>query len=514
MQLPIQIDERSTVSLQVQISEQIRLLVQDGRLSPGTRMPATRSLACDLNVSRNTVIGAFQRLIAEGLLEAREPIGTFVARRVWPEGPRAAVPIGEPWAPHESPLAPCRAPLQFRAQPHHVVNPYTESVPLDFWVGRPDARLFPSRAWQSLLTRTLRGSPRHLCEYGDPRGLLALREAIAAHVGATRGIATDASRIIVTNGIQEGLSLLAQLLVGPGVGVAVESPCYTGATRVFASRGGVLQPVAVDASGIDTDALPETASLAYVTPSHQYPLGATLSLQRRAALLAWSRAQGAYILEDDYDADFFYDASPLPALKSMDRDDQVVYLGTFSKSLGAGLRIGYMVLPDSLRQAAVDAKALMNNCQSWLEQAALAAFIAEGGYANHLRRLRRIYAVRRDHLRAALAHRLPAWRVDGAGSGMHLIVHLPDEMPDAEVLEQTARAHGVGVYGLAHGNAELFDVPADAWLRRILLFGYAALNESEISDALLRLRQAFGSDAIQAIPHRNGPRVDNCLVPG
>ncbi|MEO6031835.1 MAG: PLP-dependent aminotransferase family protein, partial [Burkholderiaceae bacterium] len=455
-----------------------------------------RALASDLNLSRNTVMGAFARLIAEGLLEAREPAGTFVSRRVPSDGPPGVLPASPVVC--EATLQRRLARLQFRGEPHLVVNPHEHLLTHDFWVGRPDSRLFPMRLWHSLLTRLLRGSSRHLCGYGDPQGLLALREAIASHIGATRGIATDPSRILITNGIQEGLNLLAQLLIAPGVDVAVESPCYLGASNVFAHHGAILHPVPVDDAGLDPALLPASAALVYVTPSHQYPLGSTLSLARREALLAWANACGGYVAEDDYDSDFFYDGTPLPALKSLDRHDQVVYLGTFSKSLGAGLRIGYMVLPAELCAPARHAKALLNNCQPWLEQAALAAFMAEGGYAEHLRRLRQLYAVRRNHLRAALTHRLPSWRVRGSDGGMHLVVHLPDPGPDAEAMERVARSHGVGVYSIPSGNAQLFD--ANESMRRVLLFGYASLNETEISDALLRLRDVAGIALEPSLP--------------
>lgn len=496
MQLPLQIDPAAGKSLQLQITEQIRLLILDGRLVAGARMPASRQLAQDLDVSRNTIMAAFGRLIAEGFLVAREPTGTFVANGVAAEGP-ALLPLVEA-VPDAAAQRRRRRRLKFRSEAHEVTTPFGQQLPFDFWVGRPDARLFPMRQWQALLMRKLRhGGARHLCEYGDPQGVLALREAISAHVGATRGIAADPARIVITNGIQEGLNLLAWLLIAPGVEVAVENPCYRGAAHVFAGHGGALRPVPVDGEGLVCSALPASAALAYVTPSHQYPLGATLSLRRREALLAWAAASGAYVVEDDYDCDFFYDGAPLPALKSLDRNGQVIYLGTFSKSLGAGLRIGYMVLPAELCEPARHAKTLLNSCQPWLEQAALAAFIHEGGYAEHLRRLRQLYAARRNHLCAAVTHGLPAWRCSGEGGGMHLVVQLPADGPDAQTVERLARAHGVGVYGIRHGNARLWDEGADAGvdLRRVLLFGYAALTETEVSEALLRLRRAVGVGA-------------------
>ena len=238
----------------------------------------------------------------------------------------------------------------------------------------------------------------------------------------------------------------------------------------------------------------------YTTPSHQYPLGSTLSLPRRQALLAWAGDTGATVVEDDYDSDFFYDGAPLPALKSLDRNDQVVYLGTFSKSLGAGLRIGYMVLPADMVAPVCHAKALLNNCQPWLEQAALAAFIAEGGYAEHLRRMRHAYAARRNHLCTALAHFLPQWRVDGRSGGMHVVAHLPPGEVNARGMEARAHACGVGIYGIDTGNALTLE-PADSDddLQRIVLLGYAALTETEISEALLRLRQlSADSDCVTA----------------
>lgn len=488
MQLPIQIDQALDQNLQTQIYDQICSLIADGRLSPGMRMPASRALAADLGVSRNTVVSAYHRLTEEGFLEMREPVGTFVARRVPTDQQRPTDHTSE--APPETLSVPRGHRLQFRGEAHAVVNPF-KPAEFDFWVGRPDSRLFPIRVWRSLLTGILRSGAKTLCEYGDPQGLLALREAIANHIGAARGIAADPSQILITNGIQEGLTILARLLVAPGVDVAVENPCYRGASHVFASYGARLHPGRVDERGIDPASLPTSAALAYITPSHQYPLGAPLSMDRREELLEWSRSCGAYIAEDDYDSDFFYDESPLRAVKSMARHDQVVYLGTFSKSLGAGLRIGYMVLPRDLCAPAREVKALMNNCQPWLEQAALAAFIAEGDYSHHLRRLRRAYADRRDCLVATIASQFPGWQLHGGGSGMHISAQLPVDGVHAEVVEKVARAHGVGVYSLANSNAQIFGRDMHDRLDRTLLLGYAALNETEICEAILRLRKAI-----------------------
>lgn len=488
MQLPIAVCRTDKRSLQAQVAGQIRELIMDGRLAPGARLPASRELAQDLGLSRNTVVAAFGRLAAEGLIESREPTGTFVADTVPAQGPDHNACTLTPGAPKSKAL------LQFRGKSHVVVAPHGGQLQFDFWVGRPDARFFPLRTWRDLLCRMLRDASTPLSNYGDPQGLLALREAVAAHVGATRGIATDASRILITNGIQEGLNLLATLLIAPGVKVAVENPCYRGAAQVFESRGASLQPIPLDERGLNTARLPRSAALIYVTPSHQYPMGMTLPLKRREQLLAWASSSGCYIAEDDYDNDFFYDGTPLPALKSLDRHGQVVYLGTFSKSLGAGLRIGYMVLPPELCEPARDAKALLNNCQPWLEQAALATFIAEGSYAAHLRRLRQLYAARCQHLRAGLAYFFPEWQVEGAGSGMHLVVRLPDDGPNGHMVETLAQAHGIGVYAVKSGNARLWNSQTKQALQHTLLLGYASLDEAQISSALLRLRRALQTD--------------------
>lgn len=500
MQLPIAVNKTAKRGLQAQIAEQIRALIMDGRLAPGARLPASRKLAHDLDVSRNTVLGAFGQLRAEGLIESREPTGTFVVDDVPAEGPAyTSCPLVPP-----SSVGATRAPLQFRGKSHVVVAPHHGQLQFDFWVGRPDSRFFPLRAWRDLLCRMLRDASDELCNYGDPQGLLALREAIASHIGASRGIATDPSRVLITNGIQEGLNLLATLLIAPGVKVAVENPCYRGAAQVFESRGAVLQPIDLDERGLDTEQLPRSAALVYVTPSHQYPLGMTLPLKRRRQLLAWADRAGCYIAEDDYDNDFFYDSTPLPALKSLDQNDHVIYLGTFSKSLGAGLRMGYMVLPANLCAPARDAKALLNNCQPWLAQAALATFIAEGEYAAHLRRLRQLYAARCQHLRAGLAYFFPDWEVDGAGAGMHLVVRLPDDGPSGAMIETMAQAHGIGVYAVKSGNARLWSKETKRRLQHTLLLGYASLDEREITSALLRLRRALRVNSQQA--GRSSPR--------
>lgn len=513
MQLPLQLDTASPRTLQSQIFEQIRGLVVQGCLKPGTRMPASRALSSDLGVSRNTIVQAYDALIAEGYLESRQPVGTFVASHILLElhgTPRHAAARATHTAqfqrsaasldPHRtrahatrsrlvSQPAKTRTPrrLKFQGQAHIIVPAHDPAPAYDFWVGRPDSRLFPIKEWMRLMRSKLRDMQIGNSAYVAPAGLPALRQAIADHVGAARGIRTTASHIVVVNGTQEALTLLAHLFVREGVRVAIENPCYLGAANVFASHGADLCPVPVDDYGMNVRHLPEEAALVYLTPSHQYPTGVTLAPARRRLLLEWARAHDAYLIEDDYNSDFMYDQAPLPALKSQDTSGHVIYLGTFSKSLGAGLRSGYMVLPDHLVAPATRAKGLLNNCSAWAVQALLAEFLSSGAYAHHLRRIRTAYAVRRNTLIQALQRMVPDSHVTGQQCGMHVICRLPDEWPRAEDLEIAGRALGVAVYSIPSGNARLWGRAMSDRHARTLMLGYAALDEAQIHEGLRRL---------------------------
>ncbi|KAA3630028.1 MAG: PLP-dependent aminotransferase family protein [Proteobacteria bacterium] len=484
MQLPIRIDDNRNQGLQLQVFEQIRGLILDGRLRPGTRLPASRMLADDLGISRNTVVLAYDRLRDEGYLEVRKPNGTYVSSVVIPDGP------GVPGNGEVESAAPdYRTRLVFRGRTHVVVSPYDDRVPYDFWVGRPDARLFPAKTWQTLVNQSMRRMRHGISTYTDPAGLHRLRTAVAEYVGLARGIKADADQVMIINGTQEGLNVMARLFVRADTPVVVENPGYLGAANVFESYGARLISIPVDGNGVSPEDLPNGAALYYLTPSHQYPTGVTLSMERRERLLQRATRLGGYIVEDDYDADFYYDSAPLPALKSLDTDEQVVYLGTFSKSLGAGLRLGYMILPRHLVEAATTAKALLNNCSPWLSQASLAEFIESGGFMHHLRRIRQIYRARRDVLLDALGRHFGPVEATGAQSGMHLAWRLPDGFPEADDLERRCRRFGVGVYSVPTGNAR---ASGDARQRhaRTVMMGYAGLDETEIAEGVSRLSQA------------------------
>lgn len=496
MQLTLRIDPLSRQSLQQQLFEGIRRRILDGHLRPGMAVPASRALSEQLGVSRNTVVLAYERLIAEGYLQTRPAFGTFVNRDL-PEqalrSTREEAPLPEPAG------APAvRQPPAVRARAQRVVNPNHHQLLIDFWVGRPDPHTFPTKTWRRLLLHHLATGGQPLTEYGDPAGLLALRRAIADYLGPARGIRAEPQQILIVAGIQQALNIAALLLVREGGEVVLECPCYQGAAYVFEQHGARLRPVPVDARGLIAGELPRSAvSLAYVTPSHQYPLGGTLPLERRVRLLEWACESGAYIVEDDYDSDFRHVGSPLTALAGLDRSGHVIYLGTFSKSIGAGLRLGYMVLPYALVEASRIVKALLDNGNPWLEQAVLADFIASGSYDHHLRRIRQLYRARRDCLIEALRARFGPVRLSGLEGGMHIVWHLPAHFPEAPEIQSLALQARVGVYALDGGAAT--DFGRTDYRRRTLLLGYSSLNETRIREGVERLARVLdGAQAVAA----------------
>jgi len=298
-------------------------------------------------------------------------------------------------------------------------------------------------------------------------------------------VTTD--QIIVTAGGQDALNLIMNLLRGHTEHLCIENPCYAGASMIFEGEQLQIEPVPVDSDGIRTDCLPsKQRSLIYVTPSHQYPTGVVMTLSRRLALLRWADDTDSYIMEDDYDSDFRYDGPPLTALSGLDRGRRVFYIGSFSKSVGAGLRLGYAVVPAIFSDDARLLKAKMSNGQSWLEQSALAEFVSDGHFDRHLRKMRQLYKSRRDTLISALRTKFREPVISGQDSGLHLVWRLPKGMPSALAIQMKARAAGVGVYALSSGGAFDFDgtAPDDA-----LMFGYASLTESKIVEAIEKLNE-------------------------
>lgn len=488
-QLTIVLSESERSTLQNQIFDQIRSMILNGQLKGDDPLPTTRELSHQLGVSRNTAVLAYERLIAEGYIRTKPYVGTFVASDLPDTAFLSAVAPAANFAFDPEHGNDAVAPV-IALRTHRLADPDRRRLAADFWVGRPDTRTFPMKAWSQHIKARLKSASPRLTSYNDPAGLLELRQAIAKHLAPARGVIVDPEQIVIVGGCQDGFNLVGRLLVSPGSTAVVESPCYQGAAFVLESLGAKLHPVPIDRDGLDVTQLPHTrGALAYVTPSHQYPIGVTMSLQRRIELLSWATQYDAYIMEDDYDSDFRFVGSPLTALKGLDRNERVIYLGTFSKCMGPGLRLGYVVAPRRLVDSLKRMKTLMNNGQGWLEQAAMADFMASGEFGRHLRRIRQLYRERRDALLGALARHFGHCEIYGEQAGMHLVWKLPEGFPDAAEVEAKGLAAGVGVCSLATGSALRFG-DGDGG-DRLLMLGFVALTEKEIEDGIARLAGAL-----------------------
>ncbi|MGA8476182.1 MAG: PLP-dependent aminotransferase family protein [Candidatus Cybelea sp.] len=401
-------DRASGEPLVSQLVRRLRSAIESGFFAPETRLLPSRELSLRLCVSRNTVVSALEQLVAEGYLEARVGAGTFVTPM--PHDARGRVAPGSRSLPqHASRLLPVKAALDAVGSSYGPLR-----------VGAPALTSFPVRTWQRLARKNLVSVGASL-DYGQSSGLIALREAIARHIAQFRGVLADPSRITIVEGAQGGLGLAAFVLAQRCDRIVLEDPCYQLARAIFTASGLVLRGVEVDDNGLRTSELPDAAALAYVTPSHQFPLGGTMPLARRAQLLDWARRVDAYVIEDDYDSEF--DSHPIPALQSLDRDERVIYVGTFSKTLAPGMRLGYVVVPDHLASIFRFARALFSLGASAQLQATLAEFIAGGHFSRHVRRMTRVYERRRRILVEVLSRELPrSFAMGPAQKGLHVAI--------------------------------------------------------------------------------------------
>lgn len=488
MQVVLSIDPSDSRTLQRQLFDQIRDLILSEKLRSGDPVPASRALSEQLGVSRNTVILAYEQLLSEGYIESHANVGTFVSSNL-PDRVMAAPFHGSRVEErqandNDSDMQPLWCGVGAQA----VISPNRGKLDFDFWLGRVDSSIFPVNEWRRSLDAKVRYGGARLAEYQDPQGLPELRQAIADHIGPARGVSAKAGQIVVVNGSQDGLALIARLLAGHSTNFVHEDPCYQGALFLFESCGFKTLPVPVDNDGIDVAQLPESRrAILYVTPSHQFPLGVTLSLERRLRLLEWAVRTDSFIVEDDYDGDFRYEGAPLTALRGLDHYGRVLYLGTFSKSLAAGLRLGFIVAPPGLARPLREWKALASNGAPWLEQAALAEFMNSGGFMRHLRRIRAVYKARRDIVAGALRQSFGGAEIKGLRGGMHLSMRLPGSFGAAQDIETEAMRRSVGIYTPANGGA--FITPGHPRARDTLLFGYAAVPEKNIRVAMARLAE-------------------------
>ncbi|WP_165673770.1 MocR-like pyridoxine biosynthesis transcription factor PdxR [Metapseudomonas otitidis] len=462
-----------------QLYEALRERILDGRLGSRTRLPASRDLAALLGISRNTVTRAFDQLYAEGYVEGRVGDGTYVVEL----STSPPMPLPEPPGPAPS--------LALERLERHHLPASPERAPRAFRIGVPAFDLFPFETWARLSARFWRKPSLARLGYGDPAGDRGLRELVAAYLRSSRGLACDAEQVVITCGAQQAISLCAQLLVQPGDRVAVENPGYRAAGHAFAVTGAQVVGVPVDNEGLVCAALPavDNCRLVYLTPSHQYPTGVTLSLARRLELLEWAEREGGWIIEDDYDGEYRYSGVPLAPLASLDRQGRVLYVGTFCKIAFPALRLGYLVLPPALAQPFARRLALDMRHSEIGTQAVMAEFIAAGHFQRHVRRMRQAARARRDALLRDWPAAIPGCApMPAVEAGLHLCIRV-DSLAREQALLDAARAAGVEMNGLSSYWLEDSDEPVDN--RAGLVLGFAAVPEPEIAEAVRVLRRAW-----------------------
>jgi GntR family transcriptional regulator/MocR family aminotransferase len=479
MNLPLQLDRGAAASLQDQLFEQLRQLILTGKLKPNTRVIATRFLAEQVGVSRRTVLFAYERLIAEGYLETRPAIGTFVCARP----PRQSKPEAAGNSPSDIPRQSSLHPASFRTLP--APRPRIADSIIDFSPALVDAsHLLPSKVWLQGMRNVFADDPEGLAKSQPAAGVTSLRQLIVDYLAATRGLVASPEQVVIVTGRRHACSLVAHLFQRRGDRVVVESPGDEAVAGFFKTRHAEVIAVPVDEHGLETDALPQSPiSLAYVTPVRQNPLGGTMPPSRRMALIEWARAIGAYLIEDDCDSEFRYHGTAQQPLAALDPYGLVFYTGSFAKTLGAGLGLGYLVVPGEFADAIVAIKAMAEDGCQWLEQMVVSNLLSSGEYDHHLRRVRRIYLERRDCLIRALERHFGQVHLIGTEIGTQLTWLMPDHFPPAPTLREAAWSRGVNIEGVA-GACRYRD--------KALIFGYAGLAPEKLRQGIAALADAVG----------------------
>jgi len=459
-------------NLSREIYRQIRQAILDGRLSPGDQLSPTRELAQYLAVSRMTVTVAYERLAGEGFTRSRRGAGTFVSDSI----ARSARPTRK----DDGALRP-RAVWSTV----NLATVFSQPARYDFRAGVPDASLFPHRSWQRCVTSALRSSDRKTGLYEHPAGREDLREAIARHIAISRGVDASVEDVMITNGTQQALDIIARVLLAPGERIAVEDPGYDPPRRLFRSLGLRVTGVAVDREGLIVDKLPTGVRAVYVTPSHQYPLGSTMTLPRRQALLDWARRSHAAIIEDDYDSEFRFGGRPLEPLQTLDNAGRVIYVGSFSKTMLPTLRVGFLVAPQPLREALQKARFVSDWHTATVVQAALARFIEEGEFARHIRRASAVYRERHALVTRTIAHDL-AGRLEliPSQTGLH-VAALGCGASVEQVAAVAMRAANLGVAVQVLSRLALGKPLAG------FMLGYGAIATGQIKEGLRKLQSCF-----------------------
>jgi len=477
----MKLDPSSHVPLYQQIYEGLRNAILSGQMGPGQRLPPTRLLASDLAVSRNTVLNAFSQLMAEGYLTGKIGSGTYVVDDL----PKELLLIRQTASLESDVRRTSR--IGFEVNPartswmDYLINEMEKMGP--FSPGLPAINAFPRTIWTRLAERHWRNLPNASLGYRDLMGYKPLREAIARYLIVARGVHCDPDQILIVNGSQQALDLTARTILKLGEAAWIEDPHYFWARQAFLAAGAKLVSVPVDSDGLQVDVgirKSPNARLVYVTPSCQFPLGVTMSLTRRLKLLDWARRSGAWILEDDYQSELWYQSRPLTSLQGLDTYNRVIYTGTFSKALFPALRVGYMVLPPDLIEKFVMTRLVNNLSNSILEQVVLAHFIEEGHLSRHLRRMRNLYGERQETLVGALTKLLGGMvDVKSADAGLHLIGWLPESVDDNHAVEQLFQEDII--------TRPLSFYCSKRKLRPGLLLGFAAFDEKEIWSSVRRM---------------------------
>jgi GntR family transcriptional regulator / MocR family aminotransferase len=477
MPAAILLDRTSSAPLHRQIYDQWRKGILTGRFRRAERVPSTRELCTALSVSRSTVTQAYDQLIAEGYLESSKGSGTFVCREL-PDD--LSLPKHQ-HAPRAEEVPAIRLSRYGAGLNEDFFYPPAPPGMIRFTQWRPDLELFPMAIWRKLVMRRLRSATPELFDYSDESaGYEPLRKEIAAYVSRSRAVRCTSEQVIIVNGSAQGIDLCVRLLLEPGDEAALENPGYHGAHRIFAGYGARLRPARIDENGIVIRDLGRKARVVYVTPSHQFPTGVAMSLTRRLELIEWSRLHNAVIVEDDYDSEYRFSGPPLPSLQGLATGVAVIYIGTFSKVMFPSLRIGYVIAPEGLVARLRRAKWLADRHTAVPDQAALADFIAEGHLERHIRRMRRIYGVRRDALVESL-NRYFGGRVQirGDAAGMHLLVTFRDD----GIAERAAAAK---VQIVSSRGCYLGESP-----RGEFILGFSAIGEQSIREGIRRLAEAI-----------------------
>jgi GntR family transcriptional regulator/MocR family aminotransferase len=482
------LDKASGTPRNRQLYRLMRQAILDRVLPPDTRLPSSRDLANELSISRNTVLYAFEQLLAEGYVETRAGSGTFVADIGPDTGPDAVLV-----AAVKRPSASLKTEdLHLSRRGHNLVERAGAASQQwgAFVPGVPDVAQFPHKIWATLQSKVWRKPPIAALTYGRGGGYQPLREVVAEYLKVSRSVACNAGQVVITSGIHQSIDLCLRLLSDPGDVAWVEDPCYWGARNLLAASGVTIRPIKVDAEGMCPDEADMTAvpRFIFVTPSHQYPLGMVMSLARRRNLLEYARRHGCWIIEDDYDSEFRYGGRPLASLQGMDIGERVLYMGTFSKTMFPGLRLGYLVLPQALSTPFVTGMEELHRSGQAPLQATMAEFMLQGHFNSHIRRMRLLYGARLEILRQQVkAHfNESVVHVVGSDAGLHLAMRLPPACDDRLIAAQALQA-GVAVRPLSsyYHDKEAAHDPG-------LVLGYACVSEGDIAPAFTTLAGVIG----------------------